>query len=64
MYHYAHRASHPAHLEAGDDFPECAVCGNKVRYEDATLGIMDAPSILEFEDFRHLSEPEDDLLAA
>ncbi len=69
VYHYAHRISHPARIRHGEEFPECRVCGDKVRYEEVTPGIEpQAWPIHYYEDFRRnpaSQHPmEDDLQAA
>lgn len=33
VHHYQHRISHTASLRAGEAFPQCMKCGQRVRFE-------------------------------
>jgi hypothetical protein len=33
VHHYQHRISHLVHFSAGERFPECVKCGQRVRFE-------------------------------
>ena len=33
VHHYQHRVSHLSYLRAGENFPTCARCGDRVRFE-------------------------------
>ncbi len=53
VYHYAHRISHPARLEAGERFPRCHQCGDRVRFERAAADVESkAQNIHTYADFK------------
>lgn len=53
VYHYAHRISHTAQLQAGDSFPFCHQCGERVRFEPVSEGSdSKAQPINHYADFR------------
>lgn len=35
VHHYQHRVSHLSYLRAGENFPVCTKCGERVRFEVA-----------------------------
>lgn len=35
VHHYQHRMSHLSYLKAGENFPACIKCGQRVRFEPA-----------------------------
>ncbi|HST78384.1 MAG TPA: hypothetical protein VLN58_07830 [Verrucomicrobiae bacterium] len=35
VYHYQHRISHLSYMKAGESFPSCVKCGERVRFEAA-----------------------------
>jgi hypothetical protein len=35
VHHYQHRISHLSYMKAGDTFPLCVKCGDRVRFENA-----------------------------
>ncbi len=37
VHHYAHRMPHQAILRAGEVFPSCRVCGDRVRFEATVI---------------------------
>lgn len=54
VVHDHHRQRHTAAIFKGRHFPQCARCGDKVRF----LLLQRATLILEDVDFKQLSEPD------
>ena len=51
VHHYQHRMSHIAFLRAGEVFPQCMKCGQRVRFE-LSPDSQQAGPISEDPDFR------------
>lgn len=54
VHHYQHRLAHVSRVLVFDRFPECAQCGNRVRFEPASDDAEPkAMRLSDDVDFRH-----------